>query len=134
MAIRVRRDLRGQRFGRLTALYPEHKHFPSGRTEMVWRCRCDCGNERSVVGWFLRHGKQVSCGCYQREQAAIVGRENIKKAHARQKLRLAEHQGRTQSVTAWSKELGINRKTLYAALDRGKTLGEMIERRKGRGA
>lgn len=58
------KDLTGQRFGRLTVLYllPERKN-----KKAVWKCRCDCGNETSVVGYRLTTGVTQSCGCYQTE-------------------------------------------------------------------
>ncbi len=37
----TKRDLGGQRFGRLTALYPTERRTRSG--SVYWHCRCDCG-------------------------------------------------------------------------------------------
>ena len=57
-------DLRGMRFGRLTVLEE------CGRDScgcVLWRCRCDCGEERVVSSRSLRSGHTSSCGCYQRE-------------------------------------------------------------------
>jgi len=61
------RDLKGQRFGRLVVLYDtgERKH-----RNVVWHCRCDCGNEVDVRGGDLASGNTKSCGCYNRERAA----------------------------------------------------------------
>ena len=58
-------DLRGLRFGRFSVLAYEGttgKGFHS-----LWRCRCDCGAELSVLGRSLRYGKTVSCGCHGAE-------------------------------------------------------------------
>jgi len=63
------RDLTGQRFNRLTALYPTEKRTGSG--SVIWHCRCDCKEETDVSESALVHGGQVSCGCRVRE----VGRE-----------------------------------------------------------
>ena len=41
----TRTDLTGQRFGRLTALYPVEKRDRGTATSACWRCRCDCGRE-----------------------------------------------------------------------------------------
>ena len=52
-------DLTGLRFGRLTVLGQNGRRGAS----ILWRCRCDCGNELSVSGNSLRNGKATSCGC-----------------------------------------------------------------------
>lgn len=33
------------------------------RTKRFWHCRCACGEERVVVGYSLKTGGSVSCGC-----------------------------------------------------------------------
>lgn len=33
----------------------------------MWLCRCECGNERIVLGKCLRNGHTQSCGCLTRE-------------------------------------------------------------------
>lgn len=60
-------DLRGQVFGRLVVLC-ENGRARSGK--VLWRCRCDCGNEVIVRSDVLRSGCSKSCGCYSRERAA----------------------------------------------------------------
>jgi len=59
-------DLKDQRFGRLVVSHDtgERKH-----RQVVWHCRCDCGNEVNVVGYDLTSGRTTSCGCYQRERS-----------------------------------------------------------------
>ena len=54
-----KRDLTGQRFGKLTALAPAENI--GGRT--AWRCRCDCGRETVVKTGSLCSGHTKSCGC-----------------------------------------------------------------------
>lgn len=64
------KDLTGQRFGRLTVLARvENKAFPSGQTQPQYLCRCDCGNEKVVLGHQLVHGRTTSCGCYRADAA-----------------------------------------------------------------
>lgn len=60
-------DLTGQRFGRLVVI------CECGRTkrgQVLWKCRCDCGNECVVEGYNLRKRKRPtrSCGCLRREK------------------------------------------------------------------
>ena len=53
-------DITNQRFGKLTALYPD-KSQQTSRTK--WICRCDCGEMCSVFEFNLRNGHTRSCGC-----------------------------------------------------------------------
>lgn len=57
-------DLTGQRFGKLTVI--EYSHT-NDRRKTFWKCRCDCGNEKTVAGYNLRSGNTSSCGCGERE-------------------------------------------------------------------
>lgn len=57
-------DLTGQRFGRLVVVERAGSEGPAR-----WRCRCDCGTEKTVPGVGLRSGSSKSCGCLQREKA-----------------------------------------------------------------
>lgn len=52
------RDLTGQRFGSLTALYVTDRISGSSR---VWHCRCDCGNEVDVSSNALVKGHTQHC-------------------------------------------------------------------------
>lgn len=52
-------DLTGKRIGRWTVLRY------AGRE--LWLCRCDCGQEREVIGSNLRSNGSLSCGCLARE-------------------------------------------------------------------
>ncbi len=64
------RDLTGQRFGRLTALYPVGQD--GARTRLYWHCLCDCGNEIDVLPGSLLRGMTRSCGCWNDEQRARI--------------------------------------------------------------
>lgn len=57
-------ELTGQRFGRLTVL----EKVPSKNNRSMWRCVCDCGNEKVVEGRNLKKGLTKSCGCLKREE------------------------------------------------------------------
>ena len=56
-------DLTGMRFGNLTALRPTEER-KSG--QVVWECKCDCGNTAFVKRQSLRNGDTRSCGCLNR--------------------------------------------------------------------
>ena len=59
------KDLTGEVFGRLTVLEmtSERKN-----RQVVWKCKCDCGNITNVVGQALRTGHTKSCGCLNYEK------------------------------------------------------------------
>lgn len=57
-------DLTGQKFGRLTVI-SRAGNDKDGRAK--WLCRCDCGNERRILGKSLRNGHTQSCGCLNKE-------------------------------------------------------------------
>ena len=62
------KDLTGQTFGKLTALY--YLKERDKNRYIVWHCRCDCGNEVDISSNSLLTGNTKSCGCYQREQTS----------------------------------------------------------------
>ena len=62
-----KKNLTGQRFGRLTAVEPTEKRRGSS---VVWKCQCDCGNESLVRADSLVRGNTKSCGCLRRKTLA----------------------------------------------------------------
>lgn len=73
-------DLIGEKYGRLTVIekLPERKNG-----NVMWRCRCECGNYDTVSTGELRYGRHTSCGCYQKERASQANR-----SHGQSKTRL----------------------------------------------
>lgn len=60
-------SLIGQRFGRLTVLNRDLSK-PIGRgNESYWNCKCDCGNQVSIIKKSLISGKTKSCGCLRKD-------------------------------------------------------------------
>ena len=57
----------GNTYGYLTVV-ERAENTKEGRA--MWKCKCKCGNETTVLGKHLRSGNTKSCGCYQRERAA----------------------------------------------------------------
>ena len=62
--MRIRCDIAGLKFGRLTAISPIPESKPTR-----WKCVCECGNESTPQGGDLRNGRTRSCGCLLREVA-----------------------------------------------------------------
>lgn len=54
------RDLTGMRFGRQIAIRQAGKNAYGN---ILWLCKCDCGNEHTVASGKLVSGKSKSCGC-----------------------------------------------------------------------
>lgn len=76
-------DLSGQRFGRLVVIeQSEDRILPSGKKEAMFKCRCDCGNEKNIRSTSLKNGNTISCGCYRsecsRSRVAIHGMSNTR--------------------------------------------------------
>lgn len=71
----VRRDLSGQKFGRLTVI----KHLERSNRGYIWLCECECGNFHKTNTNSLTSGKVSSCGCYSRELSAARIKEISKR-------------------------------------------------------
>lgn len=65
----VKRNLLGQRFGRLLIIAPA----PTKNRHTYWKCQCDCGSEVTVRTDALTRGPTVSCGCYQLDKVTKHG-------------------------------------------------------------
>lgn len=59
-----------KKYGKLTTLY---KNGISKSRNIIWHCRCDCGNELDVTSGSLITGNTRSCGCLLKETARKNG-------------------------------------------------------------
>lgn len=68
------RDLKGMKFGKLTVIEQNGKDKYG---KILWKCKCDCGNEYTTLGRHLTNGHCKSCGCLlnekQKENAKFKG-------------------------------------------------------------
>ena len=55
-----KKDLTDQRFGRLTVIGDSGQR---NYGQVIWTCKCDCGNTANVPGRSLTRGATKSCGC-----------------------------------------------------------------------
>ena len=70
------RDLSGQKFGLLTAMYPTERRDHRG--SVYWHCVCECGNEIDVSAGALLDGNNRSCGCLKdKNQKQIAQRRHL---------------------------------------------------------
>lgn len=64
------KDLTGEKYGKLTVVEFAGIHEnPCGTKRRLWKCICDCGNEKVVQEANLKNGTTVSCGCHRLEMA-----------------------------------------------------------------
>lgn len=74
-----RKDLTGQRFGRLIAKEPTEKRY---RGQVVWSCSCDCGAVVEIPGHSLTSGNTNSCGCFRKDEGRKLGNSSKKHGEA----------------------------------------------------
>lgn len=74
---RMRIDLSGQVFGRLTAV--EFAGI-NGKSRASCHCLCTCGNQVIVTSIHLRTGNTQSCGCLRAERASAAAKETGRRA------------------------------------------------------
>jgi hypothetical protein len=91
---KLRNDLSGRRFGRLTVLEVDER----GTRKTYYNCLCDCGNIKSVRSDGLLSGAVKSCGCWKKEQDNV----NLNKSEAKKKYIAAGHKvGGTRLYQIW---------------------------------
>lgn len=71
----MRKDLTGQRFGRLVALASLERRDVWGN--IYWSCVCDCGTIHETTYGRLLSGTIKSCGCFHSEKARETGRKKV---------------------------------------------------------
>lgn len=59
------KDRTNIKYGKLTALEYMGKS--------MWKCKCDCGNEKIVYGGHLENGHTKSCGCFRPPRKNLLG-------------------------------------------------------------
>ena len=81
--VKVKEDLTGKTFGRLTVLYQDEDHINSitGKRSARWVCECSCEEHtiKSILGSELRTGGTQSCGCLARENTSMRSKKENKK-------------------------------------------------------
>lgn len=64
---RNRRNIAGERFGKLVAIERVAAPVPCVNKGSWWKCQCDCGNIKLANMGNLVSGTVRSCGCLRRE-------------------------------------------------------------------
>src|SRR3989442_631558 len=93
----------GSQFGRLRVLADTGLRKGA---QIVWRCQCTCGKEKTVVSASLSKGLTSSCGCYRTEllrernrRTRLVLREEILRLAASHRLRVDLPEGEVTRQT-----------------------------------
>ena len=68
------KDLTGQRFGRLVVIEDSGERK---QTNVMWLCKCDCGNDVKVKSNNLIRGDVKSCGCLRKD----IAKQSIDEYH-----------------------------------------------------
>lgn len=72
-------DLTGLEFGRLTVMNTTGKD-KHGR--YLWKCKCVCGNEKTIATYILKSGHTKSCGCFRKEVTSERAKKHGKRHSA----------------------------------------------------
>ena len=67
-------DIVGNVYGRLTVL---EKYQNRKCHDMLWLCKCECGNTTLVSTTALKNGDTRSCGCYRKEATSMNSRKDL---------------------------------------------------------
>lgn len=87
-------DISGERFGTLTVVVRADDQPGNGAR---WLCRCDCGEQKVILGSKLRQGVVISCGCATGSRERIRPDRIVDKynAHAHTRRSLQRRAGGT---------------------------------------
>jgi hypothetical protein len=110
------RDWTGLTSGMLTVV---ERAGSDKRGDAMWRCRCSCGNEKTVRGASLRCGESKSCGCARAVQKNI--KDMVGQRYS--KLTVIERNGSKKRKAAWLCLCDCGNQTTVAGIDlrRGET-------------
>ena len=95
---KIKSNLLGKKFGRLTVI--EETNERKNR-QVIWRCKCDCGNIVLVRTNDLKQGLTTSCGCYKREIAKQVSKNDLSGRRFGLLTVIAETEERKNNSIVW---------------------------------
>jgi hypothetical protein len=77
--LRIRiEDLLGQRFARLVIVESIKERNASNK--VIWKAKCDCGNEVIIAAGSLKSGATKSCGCFRQDTTSAFSKKT-KRTH-----------------------------------------------------
>lgn len=102
---RSRKDITGQRFGKLIAIEPTDIRK---NRKILWKCICDCGNICYISVSSLKNNKTKSCGCLFKEMLIKRNKRNIKHGLSYTKeYKKAKDRKRNELKKQYDSEYGI---------------------------
>lgn len=114
-------DITNKRFGKLIVI----ERMPNTKNgSTIWKCKCDCGNNKHITGRNLRMGNSVTCGCSHNRKGknnhAWKGYEEISGRYWRTVKKGAKERNLQVSVTieqCWNKAIEQNKKCALSGID-----------------
>lgn len=94
-------DMTGLKVGRLLVLRYAGKDLAGN---ILWDCRCDCGQFVTVRGYHIRSGHSKSCGCLQRQKA----RDKATHGHLRNGTFSPEYESWRAMLNRWLNQNATN--------------------------
>lgn len=105
-----KKDLTGQRFGRLVVIGDSGKRKRNG--DILWLCKCKCGNKILVRTWQLTSGQTLSCKCLRAEgmkKGAKIYREEMNEKQKKNRLETLD-KGRVEDLKENTKISSLDQK------------------------
>ena len=124
-----RKDLTGQRFGKLQVIKPVKTINDTSR----WLCKCDCGNEKIAATYRLLSGRVKTCGdCFNTINFYVpelqrLEQENEELKQANKKMYQSMH----KEICEYDEELGIEKASHESDLETLDTYRSALEEIKG---
>ena len=88
-------DLTGMKFGRLTVI---ERAGSDKHRNALWLCKCECGNEKIIIGNNLKKGNTMSCGCLASEKTKEQWQdEDFRKMKSEKMKQLSEEQWKDEN-------------------------------------
>lgn len=127
------KDIRGERSGRLLAIRPVNTN---SKGELMWLCKCDCGNKVIVRGCYLRQKRTKSCGCITRIHGMthttehVIWQNMINRCYKRSNNRFSDYGGRGITV---NKKWRVSFVSFYEDMGKRPSLNHSIDRKNNDG-
>lgn len=115
------KDITGQKFGRLTALYRLHNYHKNGT---YWLCICECGNLTDVNNDNLTIDRINVNGNYEPSNCRWVDRKTQQRN--RRNCKYYNVKGKTHCLKEWCDILNLNYNTVQARLKYGWTIEKAL--------